>query len=121
MPKWAVVLLGCVMCPLLAVVVFFVAVKLRAEILVACEIETTPGEGLGLVVAAPIIIVGTLIATAVLYSLTVTLVQRKWSVYAAAALAIVAAVVIVPVAVNHMYEPVATSRCADGTPSWWPF
>lgn len=115
------VLLGCVLCPLLAVAVFFIAVKLRAEILVACEIETTPGEGLGLVVAAPIIVFGTLIATAVLYSLTVMLVQRTWSVYVAAALAIVAAVAIIPIAVNELYEPVATSRCADGTPSWWPF
>ncbi len=120
MPKWAVVLVGCVLCPVLGITVFYSAIKLRAHMLHTCGIETTPGEGLGLVAAAPIIILGTVVATGVLYSLTVTLVKHKGSAFLAIALTIIATIAIVPVAVNRVYEPTATPACSNGLPSWWP-
>ncbi|MGC7336359.1 hypothetical protein RA987_20985, partial [Mycobacteroides abscessus subsp. abscessus] len=80
------------------------------------------GDGLGFLIAAPSILFGTMAVTGVLFALTVSLVQRAWSVYAAIGAAVLAAAVVVAVAVSCVYDTgTANDSCPNGIPHFgWP-
>lgn len=69
-----------------------------------CVVDSSVGDGLGFLIAAPSILFGTMAVTGVLFALTVSLVQRAWSVYAAIGAAVLAAAVVVAVAVSCVYD-----------------
>lgn len=85
-----------------------------------CVVESNIGDGLGFLIAAPSILFGTAATTGVLFALTVSLVQRDWSIYLALGVAVLASAVAVVVAVSWVYDPAANGFCLNGTPHWWP-
>lgn len=78
-----------------------------------CVVDSSVGDGLGFLIAAPSILFGTMAVTGVLFALTVSLVQRAWSVYAAIGAAVLAAAVVVAVAVSYVYD---TGTANDSLP-----
>ena len=121
MPKWAVALVGPITCLFLSAAVLVASARLVAAIKVSCGIDTNSADGLGIIVAAPAIFFGSLIVTVVLFALVVTFVRQDWSVVAAIAAIVVAAIILVAVSTSYLYDAAPTNQCPGGAPSWWPF
>ncbi|MFA4082778.1 hypothetical protein [Mycobacteroides salmoniphilum] len=124
MSKSEMVFVGTLTCVALGLLSLAVVARVLSEMRRACAVDSSVGDGFGFLIAAPLILFGTMAVTGVLFALTVVLVQRDWAVYAAAGVAVLAAAVLVVVGVGHLYNPGrydVSQACPSGAPAWWPF
>jgi len=122
MPRSQKVAVGCLTCGALGLSAVAAVARVAAAMRRECVVYSNVGDGLGLLIAAPFILVGTGVAAGVVFALTVLLVKRDWSVYVAIGAAVFVAAAAVPVGVGHVYEPDPSSGlCENGIPDWWPF
>lgn len=122
MSKAQKVVVGSLTCVTLGLLNLVMVARVASEMRRECVVDSSVGDGLGFLIAAPSILFGTVAVTGVLFALTLSLVRRDWSVYAAVGVAILAAAVVAVVGVGYVYDPgVANGLCSNGVPYWWPF
>jgi hypothetical protein len=124
MSKSEMVFVGTLTCVALGLLSLAVVARVLSEMRRACDVDSSVGDGFGFLIAAPLILFGTMAVTGVLFAQTVVLVQRDWSVYVAIGVAVLAAAVVVVAGVGHAYNPGrydVGQTCPSGGPAWWPF
>lgn len=121
-PKSQKVVVGSLVCGALGLLTLVAVERVLSAMRRECVVDSSVGDGLGFLIAAPSILFGTMAVTGVLFALTVSLVQRAWSVYAAIGAAVLAAAVVVAVAVSCVYDTgTANDSCPNGIPHFgWP-
>ncbi|AWG62815.1 hypothetical protein DDK07_00285 [Mycobacteroides abscessus] len=123
MSKYQKITVGFLTCGTLSLLTLIAIERIVSAIRRECLADSSVGDGLGFLIAAPPILFGTIVATGVAFALTVSLVKRDWSVYAAIGVAVLIAAVMVVVGVGYVYDAAgaAGELCSNGIPHWWPF